>query len=156
MLVSAAPQLRQVVGQRVRQLARPGLAARHVVHDGLGRGLGQLPLARAGGGRLVALADAGGLLHRHVGAARQGLARAGQQVFAAGQRKALRDAMVQILTQASVKLQLVIGDPSKIKVSGKIVSSVSGVREMHVPMGQMREEDAPAPSMSIGGVAMKD
>ncbi len=81
-----ALQLRQVGGQRRRQLAGAGLVARHVVGNRLGRGPGQLALPRAGRGRLMALADAGRFFHCHVGAAGKCLARAGEQRFAAGHR----------------------------------------------------------------------
>jgi hypothetical protein len=50
-----------------------------------------------------------------------------------GQRKAIREMMVQMLLQTRIKLSMVVEDPALIKVRCELRSPVTGKRELHPP-----------------------
>lgn len=73
-----------------------------------------------------------------------------------GQRAALREAMVQVLTELSIKMDLVVGEPNACRVKGSINAANSGAREIIIPEGGTAPQENAEPIFSIGGVTMKD
>jgi hypothetical protein len=73
-----------------------------------------------------------------------------------GQRAVIREAMVMLLAEMSVKMQLIVQVPNAARVIGYINTTNDGRREMHVPEGINAEASEPAPEFTIGGVGLRD